>query len=66
MSSKKVKKIGEQIVFLNTTLTAISIIIFSFISYITFTGHNLKTLVNSPFLKLRKITKSLFMKIKKR
>jgi len=36
MSSKKVKKIGEQIVFLNTTLTAISIIIFSFISYITF------------------------------
>jgi len=42
MSSKKVKKIGEQIVFLNTTLTAISIIIFSFISYISFTGHNIK------------------------
>lgn len=42
MSLKKVKKIKEQIIFLNTTLAAISIIIFSFLIMIAFTGHTIK------------------------
>ena len=69
MSSKKVKKIGEQIVFLNTTLTAISIIIFSFISYITFTGHNIKKEVFEMYILgdslVKDFSKLSFSEIKK-